>query len=98
MAMIAITVKGVADIGKLMGARGEQKVFLPSGSTLFDLLMFLGEKYGEGFQKRVFTCCGEIRKDLRLLLNGRDIAFLAGLETVLHDGDRFSILPPLAGG
>lgn len=96
--MIVITVKGVADIGKLIGPRGEQEIVLPPGSTLRDLLKLLGEKCGEAFRKRIFTGNGEIRKDLRLLLNGRDIIFLAGLETALHDGDRFSILPPLAGG
>jgi molybdopterin converting factor small subunit len=33
-----------------------------------------------------------------LLVNGRDIQFLNGVDTVLHDGDEFSILPILTGG
>lgn len=36
--MIVITVKGVADIGKLIGDGGEREILLPPGSTLGDLL------------------------------------------------------------
>jgi molybdopterin synthase sulfur carrier subunit len=96
--MIVITVKGVAAIGKLIGDGGEREILLPPGSTLGDLLKSLGEKCGEAFRKRIFAENGELRKELRFLLNGRDIIFLAGLESELQDGDRFSILPPLAGG
>jgi molybdopterin converting factor small subunit len=39
----------------------------------------------------------ELRKDLRLLVNGRDIAFLNGLDMKLQEGDTLSFIPPLAG-
>jgi len=35
---------------------------------------------------------------IRLLVNGRDIQFLNGVDTILRDGDEFSMLPILTGG
>jgi len=36
--------------------------------------------------------------DLAVLVNGRNIRLLNGVETPLHDGDEVIILPPTAGG
>jgi molybdopterin converting factor small subunit len=32
------------------------------------------------------------------MVNGRDIAFLNGMETLLQEGDEFQMLPLVAGG
>ena len=98
--MISVTARGVADIGKLMGeGRGELSITLPPGSTLQDLLAYLVEEYGPALARRLYEADGlELRKDLRLLLNGREITFLNGLATGLNDGDHLSLIPPLAGG
>ena len=98
--MISVTARGVADIGKLMGGgRGELTITLPSGSTLKDLLAELVERYGPALARRLYEADSlELRKDLRLLLNGREITFLNGLATALKNGDHLSLIPPLAGG
>jgi molybdopterin synthase sulfur carrier subunit len=36
--------------------------------------------------------------DLAIMVNGRNIALLKGLDTKLKDGDEIVILPPTAGG
>lgn len=41
---------------------------------------------------------GHLRADIVLLVNGRNIAFLAGLDTPLDDGDAVDIFPPVFGG
>ncbi len=41
---------------------------------------------------------GRLRKDIVLLVNGRNIAFLAGLDTPLAEGDALDIFPPVFGG
>ncbi|MEF8839442.1 MAG: ubiquitin-like small modifier protein 1 [Haloarculaceae archaeon] len=41
---------------------------------------------------------GALRDFVRTLRNGREVAHLEGLETVLDDGDTLSIFPPVAGG
>jgi molybdopterin synthase sulfur carrier subunit len=35
---------------------------------------------------------------LRLMVNGRDIAFLDGMNTLLKEGDEVLIMPPVSGG
>lgn len=35
---------------------------------------------------------------ISVMLNGRDITFLAGLDTTLSDGDSVIVVPPIAGG
>jgi len=41
---------------------------------------------------------GDIRAQLSILKNGREVIHLAGTETALEDGDALSIFPPVAGG
>ena len=41
---------------------------------------------------------GIIRPVYKVLLNGRDIAFINALNTGLSEGDTLSIIPPSAGG
>ncbi len=40
----------------------------------------------------------EIRDDITLLKNGREIKFLDGFETALDEGDVIAIFPLVAGG
>ncbi len=94
--MIKVTVKGVAEIGKMLKAGGEQVVELPIKASLNDLLDILAENASEELIKHLRD--EKSTKTLRLLINGRDIAFLQGLETELQDQDRISILPLLSGG
>lgn len=96
--MISVSVRGIAHIGRLLG-KGDNTVFLPQGSRLSELLDLLAEKYGRPFEDTLYTGQGkELNKHTRLLLNGQDIAFLNGLDTVLKEGDHFSIIPPVGGG
>lgn len=40
----------------------------------------------------------EIRPQLSVLKNGREVIHIEGTSTVLEDGDKLSIFPPVAGG
>ncbi|MCS7097879.1 MAG: MoaD family protein [Candidatus Methanomethyliaceae archaeon] len=40
----------------------------------------------------------EKKESVKILVNGKDIRDLAGLETKLRNGDCISIFPPVAGG
>ncbi|WP_435319489.1 ubiquitin-like small modifier protein 1 [Haloarchaeobius sp. TZWSO28] len=41
---------------------------------------------------------GEIRPQLSVLKNGRDVVHMEGTATTLDDGDTLSVFPPVAGG
>ncbi len=40
----------------------------------------------------------EVKPDITILRNGREIKFLEGLDTVLKEGDEVSVFPLVAGG
>ncbi|HID27596.1 MAG TPA: molybdopterin synthase sulfur carrier subunit, partial [Methanosarcinales archaeon] len=39
-----------------------------------------------------------LRDYVKIMVNGRSIAFLNGINTLLQDGDVVAIFPPVAGG
>lgn len=69
------------------------------GATVEKVLKRLSEIYGQDFVEYAFDRrTGEIQNYLLLLVNGRSINVLGGLETKLVDGDVLAILPPVGGG
>lgn len=51
-----------------------------------------------GLQEALFEPSGMLRDYVNVLKNGRNIAFLEGLSTVLADSDVIALFPPAAGG
>ena len=41
---------------------------------------------------------GELRPFVGVMKNGREVTHLRGLDTPYEDGDRLSLVPPVAGG
>ena len=41
---------------------------------------------------------GGLRSHVRVVVNGRDMELLLGLDTPLQAGDQIAIFPPIAGG
>jgi len=70
---------------------------LPEGATVLDSLSVLADGYPV-FRKRVFDEAGEIRRNINALINGGNVQFRKGFNTVLNEGDRLSVLPPVGGG
>lgn len=61
-----------------------------------DALLVLEEKYGRDFRDVVFDPEGELY--VRILINGRNIEYLEGLDTQVAGDDTVSLFPPVAGG
>ncbi|HHY93704.1 MAG TPA: MoaD/ThiS family protein [Firmicutes bacterium] len=66
--------------------------------TVREVLASLIQLRGEPLRARLFGPAGDLLDMLAVLVNGRNIRFLGGLDTVLKAGDTVSIIPPVAGG
>jgi molybdopterin synthase sulfur carrier subunit len=91
-------VRTILDLKKIIGS-GEVTLLIPSATTLKALLGIMVEKWGQELSNRI--CEPDTIRPLpyiRLMVNGRDIAFLNRLETELKEGDEVLILPPVSGG
>jgi len=70
---------------------------VPEGSTIRTLLAEITGRYG-GLGELMFSAPGTLRDFVNILKNGRNVHFLAGLDTPLDDGDVIALFPPAAGG
>lgn len=95
--MITVVIKTILMFKTIFGA--ESSMVLPEGSTLDDLLQAMADKWGDDFRTQVYQPGTTIPQErVRLMINGRDIAFLNRLQTQLHEADEVLIMPPVAGG
>ena len=93
-----IVVRSIALIKTLLG-EGEMELTLVDGANIDDLLVRLTEIGGEKLAPYVRVPKEEsAHAPLRVMVNGRDIAALAGRKTVLEEGDEVLIFIPIAGG
>ena len=96
--LISIKIRTILDLKKAIGS-GEVMLSIPRASTLQDLVGIMIKRWGKKLATRM--CEPDSTRPLpyiRLMINGRDIAFLNRLETQLQEGDEVLILPPVSGG
>jgi molybdopterin synthase sulfur carrier subunit len=72
-------------------------VEIPAGGTMREVIFELSERLDVNLIEK-FVYKGELRSGIKILVNGRNISFLQGLDTVLEDRDVISILPIAGGG
>jgi MoaD family protein len=92
---IIVTVKSFATLREVMDA--EIRMDFGEGATIRTLLAELTGRYG-GLSDLLFSAPDTLRDFVNILKNGRNIHFLAGLDTPLDDGDTIALFPPAAGG
>lgn len=102
--MLTVSVRAIMDMAEKMGGH-EHIIAIPDASSLKDLVDLLEQKYQFSFYDVIQM--DKITEDnpyelrsakIILLLNGRNISFLKGLDTLLHDGDDLFFLSPVGGG
>ena len=85
-------------LGELSSKLGRRKTLtLEEGSTVNTLVNSLSEEKSQnrqGHLGRYKISEGE----LAVLVNGKNIALLEGVKTILQDGDNVAFIPPAAGG
>ncbi|MEF8808038.1 MAG: ubiquitin-like small modifier protein 1 [Natronomonas sp.] len=67
------------------------------GANIGDVLWAIEDEYPE-LVGELLDDEGDIKPQLTVLKNGREVVHLEGTETELDDGDRVSVFPPVAGG
>jgi molybdopterin synthase sulfur carrier subunit len=96
--MVSITIRTIIGLKEILG----QEVIefhIPEGTTVKSLIALMVDKWGA----RLASYFSDAEEDrplpkIRILVNGRDIGFLKGMETELQDGDEVLMLPPVGGG
>jgi molybdopterin synthase sulfur carrier subunit len=69
---------------------------LDDGATVGDVLADLEAEY-EGLDGRLLED-GDLRPQINVLRNGREVLHMEGTETPVEDGDTVAVFPPVAGG
>ncbi len=69
----------------------EDEVQTPRAITIDELLTQLSKKYGRDFVENLYDKKGKVQEYVQILINGKDIKVLDGLETKLGEGDTVSI-------
>ena len=76
---------------------GYRSLALPSHATVLDAFELLADRY-DVFRERVFDAAGGIRRNINALINGENVQYREGFDTILKEADRLSVLPPVGGG
>lgn len=76
---------------------GEKKVDVIA-STLSEAFDKISQTMGDEFQRRVLNSDGTPRSLINIYINGKNMRFSGGMQTVLKDGDEVYMLPAVAGG
>jgi molybdopterin synthase sulfur carrier subunit len=93
-----VTVRVFATFREILGLK-EVQLELPPEATVTSLIELLSKSYSHGkLKSEVFDRNGNIRKFVKILVNGRDTYFLSGPLTQLNDGDIVAMFPPVGGG
>jgi molybdopterin synthase sulfur carrier subunit len=96
--VIRVKIYTILAIKEIVGQR-ELEISISEGSTVKDLISWMVEKWGDRLSSHIFQPGSDrLLPHIRLMVNGRDIAFLNGMETLLQEGDEFQMLPLVAGG
>jgi molybdopterin synthase sulfur carrier subunit len=93
--MTEVTVKFFANFREVTG---KGKIAISGVSNIKQLLNELVREFGQEFSDLIYESSGKLRDSVNILINGRAIGFIGGIDAELKDGDTIAIFPPISGG
>jgi len=90
-----LTLKFFATFREAVGSKIVDRSF-PDASTVGDVLTALESEY-DGLAGNLLED-GDLKPQINVLLNGREVLHMEGVETAVSDGDTIAVFPPVAGG
>jgi molybdopterin synthase sulfur carrier subunit len=90
-----VTLKFFATFREAVGSKTIDRE-VADGATVGELLGGLESDY-EGLAGQLLVD-GDLRPQINVLKNGREVLHMEGPDTVVEDGDTVSVFPPVAGG
>lgn len=91
-----VFVKFYAHLRDLVNQQEKLEIELGPSATVTQMLDKLIKD--EKIRKHIFDDKKQVKPDITLLINGREIKFLDGVNTILEHDDEISIFPIVAGG
>ena len=92
-----VTVKFLA-IFYEMAKTLRMEIEVPDGITVRELLKIIDERVNPNISKTLLNDDSGLREGYNILINGKSLDYVKGLDTVLSDGDEVVLLPPIGGG
>jgi sulfur-carrier protein len=74
------------------------EIDVPAPATVLQLMFLLSEKYGLEMKNILLTQDEKLHPDMIVLLNGRHIEYVNGVDSKLSDDDTVSFFSRIAGG
>lgn len=90
-----VTLRFFANFREAVGQKTITREYA-DGSNVGDVLAALQEEF-DGLDGRLIED-GDLKPQINVLKDGREVLHLDGVETTLGDGDTLSVFPPVAGG
>ena len=90
-----VTLKFFATFRETVGSKTIDREF-PEGTTVGEVLGTLEEEY-EDLRGQLIVD-GDLKPQINVLKNGREVLHMKGIDTVVDEGDTVSVFPPVAGG
>ena len=75
----------------------EMEIRLDPGDTVRDVLLKTIAQH-PALAEKLLDDDGSLQSSVHVLLNGRSIRYLEGLDTVTQEGDLFALFPAVGGG
>ena len=89
----------IQPFGVLSEVIKNREIELEEECTIRDVLIELHRIYGDDIRKKIYDpATDRVVNSVKVLLNGRMIIYLDGLETSVHNGDTVFFMSPMAGG